>query len=297
MLYGGIEAGGTKFVCAVGNENGQIFERVTFPTTTPEETMGKVIEFFNQFNLMAIGVGSFGPCDVNIESVSYGRITSTPKLSWKGYPILKKLEESFNIPIGFSTDVNAAALGEVTFGAAKGLNSCLYITVGTGIGAGAVLEGKLLQGLSHPEMGHVTVRRHLNDTYPGKCPYHNDCLEGLAAGPAIEERWGKPGVELVNNSEVWEMEAYYLAQALVHYILILSPKKIILGGGVMKQKQLFPLIYRDVKKMLNKYIELPELSNEIEKYIVSPGLGELAGITGALILGKEAYETQPEKQK
>jgi len=297
MLYGGIEAGGTKFVCAVGDENGQIFERVQFPTTTPKETMKQVSEFFSQFNLRAIGIGSFGPCDVNSESATYGYITSTPKLSWRGYPIVKKLEESFNIPIGFSTDVNAAALGEVTFGAARGLDSCLYITVGTGIGAGAVLGGKLLQGLSHPEMGHITVRRHPKDTYPGICPYHKDCLEGLAAGPAIKERWGKPGIELVNSSEVWEMESYYLAQALVHYILILSPKKIILGGGIMKQKQLFPLIYRDVKKLLNKYIELPQLSTEIERYIISPGLGDLAGITGALLLGRKAYETQPEKQK
>nr|WP_153065012.1 ROK family protein [Priestia megaterium] len=296
-MFGAIEAGGTKFVCAVGDNNGQIFEKVQFPTTTPEETMEQVIEFFSRFNLRAIGLGSFGPCDVNSESITYGYITSTPKLSWRGYPILKTLEESFNIPIGFSTDVNAAALGEVTFGAAKGLDSCLYITVGTGIGAGAVLGGKLLQGLSHPEMGHVIVRRHSNDTYPGKCPYHRDCLEGLAAGPAIEERWEKTGIELVNRPEVWEMESYYLAQALVHYILILSPKKIILGGGVMKQKQLFPLIYRDVKKLLNKYIEIPQLSDEIEKYIVPAGLGDLAGITGALLLGRKAYETQPEKQK
>jgi len=297
MIFCSIEVGGTKFVCAVGDNNGQIFEKVQFPTTTSEETMEQVIEFFSRFNLRAIGLGSFGPCDVNSESITYGYITSTPKLSWRGYPILKTLEESFNIPIGFSTDVNAAALGEVTFGAAKGLDSCLYITVGTGIGAGAVLGGKLLQGLSHPEMGHVVVRRHSNDTYPGKCPYHRDCLEGLAAGPAIEERWGKTGIELVNRPEVWEMESYYLAQALVHYILILSPKKIILGGGVMKQKQLFPLIYRDVKKLLNKYIEIPQLSDEIEKYIVPAGLGDLSGITGALLLGRKAYETQPEKQK
>lgn len=297
MIFGAIEAGGTKFVCAVGDNNGQIFEKVQFPTTTPAETMEQVLEFFSRFNLRAIGLGSFGPCDVNSESITYGYITSTPKLSWRGYPILKTLEESFNIPIGFSTDVNTAALGEVTFGAAKGLDSCLYITVGTGIGAGAVLGGKILQGLSHPEMGHVIVRRHSNDTYLGKCPYHRDCLEGLAAGPAIEERWENTGIELINRLEVWELESYYLAQALVQYILILSPKKIILGGGVMKQKQLFPLIYRDVKKLLNKYIEIPQLSDGIENYIVPAGLGDLAGITGALLLGKQAHETQPEKQK
>ncbi|GKU83942.1 hypothetical protein NCCP28_33380 [Niallia sp. NCCP-28] len=180
---------------------------------------------------------------MNRESPAYGNITSTPKIAWKDYPFVQTLKNSFSVPIGFNTDVNAAALGEVNLGAAKELDSCFYITVGTGIGAGAIVQGKLLQGLSNPEMGHILVRRHPDDKYKRKCPYHHDCLEGLAAGPAIEERWGDKGVNLVERAEVWELEGYYLAQALMQYILILSPKRIILGGGVMNQKQVFATIY------------------------------------------------------
>lgn len=173
-------------------------------------------------------------------------------------------------------------------GAAQGLDSCLYITVGTGIGAGAVVQGQLLQGLSHPEMGHILVRRHQHDSYVGKCPYHEDCLEGLAGGPAIEERWGKKGSELAGHPEVWELEAYYIAQAIMQYVLILSPKKIIMGGGVMKQSQLFPLIHKKVQHLLNGYLTLPQVSDQIDNYIVSPGLGDHAGIIGALMLAKQA---------
>ncbi|WP_053360942.1 ROK family protein [Bacillus sp. FJAT-27251] len=284
-MLGAIEAGGTKFVCAVGDEKGRIVERAQFPTTVPEETMRDVIEFFRSYELKAIGVGSFGPIDVNSESASYGCITSTPKTAWKNYPFVKVLKDAFNVPIGFNTDVNAAALGEATFGAAKGLDSCLYITVGTGIGAGAIVQGKLLQGLSHPEMGHILVRRHPDDSFQGKCPFHGDCLEGLAAGPAIEARWQDKGVNLVDREEVWNLEGYYLAQALMQYILILSPKKIILGGGVMNQKQVFGYVYKHLETLLNGYVALPEL----EDYIVSPGLGDQAGITGALLLAHEAF--------
>jgi fructokinase len=289
MLYGAIEAGGTKFVCAVGNENGEIVERLTIPTMTPDETMPQVIDFFRQYELKAIGIGSFGPVDLNIQSPTYGSITTTPKLAWRNYPLLKVIKDAFSVPVGFQTDVNAAALGELHFGAAKGLDSCLYLTVGTGIGGGAVVNGKVVQGLSHPEMGHIYIRRHPNDPYEGKCPYHRDCLEGLAAGPAIEERWGKKGQELEGQKEVWEIEAYYLAQALAQYILILSPQKIILGGGVMKQTQLFPLIRQNVQELINGYVELEDL----ESYIVPPGLGDNAGITGALVL---AYEIEREEQ-
>jgi fructokinase len=288
MLYGAIEAGGTKFVCAVGNETGEIVERLTIPTMTPDETMPQVIDFFRQYELKAIGIGSFGPVDLNIQSPTYGSITTTPKLAWRNYPLLKVIKDAFSVPVGFQTDVNAAALGELHFGAAKGLDSCLYLTVGTGIGGGAVVNGKVVQGLSHPEMGHIYIRRHPNDPYEGKCPYHRDCLEGLAAGPAIEERWGKKGQELEGQKEVWEIEAYYLAQALAQYILILSPQKIILGGGVMKQTQLFPLIRQNVQELINGYVELEDL----ESYIVPPGLGDNAGITGALVL---AYEKEREE--
>ncbi|OLS33422.1 ROK family protein [Bacillus sp. MRMR6] len=290
-MLGAIEAGGTKFVCAVGDEFGNISEKISIPTTVPEETMGKVIEFFKKNPVKAIGIGSFGPIDVNRESPTYGSITSTPKTAWKDYPIVYEMKEAFSVPIGFNTDVNAAALGEAGFGAAKGLDSCLYITVGTGIGAGAVVHGKLLQGLSHPEMGHILVRRHPDDLFQGKCPYHNDCLEGLAAGPAIEARWGAKGDQLVARAEVWEMEGYYLAQALMQYILILSPKKIILGGGVMNQKQVFSHLYNYLAELLNDYVVLPELS----EYIVRPGLGDNAGITGSLMLAQLAYEEENQR--
>lgn len=287
-MLGAIEAGGTKFVCAVGDESGKIIERIQIPTTVPEETMAEVIQFFKKYDIEAIGIGSFGPIDVNTESPTYGFITSTPKIAWKDYPLVRVIKETFSVPVGFNTDVNAAALGEATFGAAKGLDSCLYITVGTGIGAGAIVQGKLLQGLSHPEMGHILVRRHRADRYEGKCPYHHDCFEGLAAGPSIEERWGDKGIHLVERKEVWDLEGYYIAQALMQYILILSPKKIILGGGVMNQKQVFSYIYKYLPEFNKNYISLPKLSD----YIVSPSLGDRAGITGALLLAYQALRNE-----
>ncbi|PGV53412.1 ROK family protein [Bacillus sp. AFS037270] len=281
-MLGAIEAGGTKFVCAVGEKDGSIRERVEIPTTVPSETIVKVVEFFKRFELDAIGIGSFGPIDVNPQSSTYGYITSTPKEGWRDFPFVQNMKESFDVPIGFNTDVNAAALAEVKLGAAKGLESCLYITVGTGIGAGAVVQGTLLQGLSHPEMGHILVNRHASDSYQGKCPYHQACLEGLAAGPAIEERWGEKGIDLVGRAEVWELEGYYLAQALMSYILILSPQRIVMGGGVMHQQQVFSSIYKYLPELMNNYVSLPDLKD----YIVTPGLGANAGITGAILLGE-----------
>lgn len=254
-LLGAVESGGTKFVCGVGTADGQVVDRVSFPTTTPEETMKRVIDYFKTKDISAMGVGSFGPVDPRKDSPTYGYITSTPKPHWGGYNLLGELKKHFNVPMEFDTDVNGAALGEAKFGAARGLLSCMYITVGTGIGAGALVDGKLVHGLSHPEMGHILVRRHPEDTYEGKCPYHKDCLEGLAAGPSIEARWSVKGSELSTDHPAWEMIAYYLAQAMMNYILILSPEKMIMGGGVMKQKQLFPLIHRNLFEILNGYIQ------------------------------------------
>lgn len=284
MLYGAVEAGGTKFVCAVGDEKGNITDLIQLKTETPDVTMPAVVDFFRKYDLKAIGVGSFGPVDIDPTSATYGYITATPKIAWKNYPILKTLQDGLRVPVAFDTDVNAAAYGEWKRGAAKGLDGCLYITVGTGIGAGAIVGGRVLQGFSHPEMGHIFVRRHPDDRYEGKCPYHKDCLEGLAAGPALEERWGKKGAELADRPEVWEMEASYLAEALVQYILILAPKKIIMGGGVMKQAQLFPLIRQKVRRLLNGYMPFPYVEDEIDDYIVPPALGDRAGITGALMM-------------
>ena len=290
MLLGAIEAGGTKFVCAIGDENGGLIERVSFPTTTPKETLGKVVNFFKGKDIEALGVGSFGPIDPNINSKNYGYITTTPKPHWGNYDILGELKKYFKLPMGFDTDVNGAALGELKWGAAKNLKSAMYITVGTGIGAGAVVEGNMIHGLLHPEMGHILIRRDPSDQYKGRCPFHLDCLEGLASGPAIEERWGKKAYELPKDHEAWDLEAYYLAQALANYILIISPEKIILGGGVMKQNQLFPKIRKNVKKILNGYISKKEILEGIDDYIVSPGLEDNAGICGALALALKSLE-------
>lgn len=270
-------------VCAVGNENGEIFERISIPTETPEITMPKIVEYFKDKGIEALGVGCFGPIDLNRDSETYGYITTTPKLAWANYNIVGTLKEGLNIPVGFDTDVNGSALGEATWGITKGLENSMYITIGTGIGAGVISNGKLLHGMLHPEAGHVLLRKHPDDHYEGKCPYHKTCLEGLAAGPAIEARWGKKGVELADRKEVWEMEAYYIAQALVDYIVILSPQRIVLGGGVMHQEHMMPLVREQVKEQLNAYIQTKELA-DLESYIVLPSLNDNQGIMGALKL-------------
>ncbi|OVE70252.1 fructokinase [Clostridium diolis] len=286
MEYGAIEAGGTKFVCAVSNENLEIIERVSIPTTTPDETMKSVFEFFDKYNLEAIGIGSFGPIDVNRKSKTYGYITTTPKLAWANYNFVGIIKDRYNIQIGWTTDVNAAALGGLKKGAAFGLQSCVYLTVGTGIGGGAVINGQLLEGYGHPEMGHILVCMHNNDKYEGACPYHSNCLEGIASGPAIEERWGKKAYELEENKEVWKIEAFYLAQAVMTYTLILSPERIVLGGGVMKQRQLFPLIRKEVEQLMKKYVAIPNL----DEYIVPPALGDNSAIMGCLLLAQKTNE-------
>ena len=289
-IIAAVEAGGTKFICGLGTEDGKIIDRINIPTTTPEETMKQVIEYFKDKEFDVMGVGSFGPIDPVKESATYGYITKTPKPYWSDYNIIGELKKHFDVPMEFDTDVNGAALAESWWGSGKGLKNVMYITVGTGIGAGAVVDGKMLQGLTHPEMGHIFLKRHKDDNYAGKCPFHKDCLEGLASGPAIEERWGKKGVALADDEKVWEMEAYYLAQGLINYILILSPQKIIMGGGVMKQQQLFPLIRKNVQKFLNGYVHKKEILEDIDDYIVYPGLGDEAGFIGSIALGKIALE-------
>lgn len=290
MAIAAIEAGGTKFICGLGDDKGNILERVSFPTTTPEETMGHVINYFKGKKFEAMGIGSFGPINPVKGTDRYGYILKTPKTHWSNYNIIGELKKHFNVPIEFDTDVNGAALAESWIGAGEGLKNVMYITIGTGIGAGAVVDGKMLQGLTHPEMGHIRVKKHALDNYEGKCSFHKDCLEGLASGPAIEARWGKKAYELENQNFVWELEAYYLAQALVNYILILSPEKIIIGGGVMKQKQVFPLVHKYVKELLNGYVQNKEILEEIENYIVYPKLGGNAGIVGAIALGMNALK-------
>jgi fructokinase len=288
MRIGAIEAGGTKFVCGIGLEDGTIVDRVDFPTESPERTLGNVKAYFQKKEVAAIGVGSFGPIDIDPASPTYGYVTTTPKPGWANFDFLGALKDSFPVPYGWDTDVNAAAFGEARWGAARGLDSCLYYTIGTGVGVGVYAEGNLVHGLVHPEGGHVLTRRHPDDAYGGLCPYHGDCLEGMAAGPAIEKRWGIKGHLLPVDHRAWEIEAFYIAQAVSSAILLLSPKKVILGGGVMKQEQLLPLIRSEVTRLLAGYVRAEAILGAIDEYIVPPGLGDNAGLSGSLALGLEA---------
>nr|WP_039793337.1 ROK family protein [Paenibacillus elgii] len=292
MRIGGIEAGGTKFVCGVGNEQGEVVDSISFPTEDPETTLGKAIAYFKEKSVDAIGIGSFGPIDIRPGSPTYGYVTTTPKPGWGNVDFLGTLRREFDVPYGWNTDVNAAAFGEATWGAAKGLKSCLYYTVGTGIGIGVFLEGRLVQGLVHPEGGHMLTRRHPGDDFAGLCPYHGDCLEGMASGPAIEARWNVKGHELPSNHPAWEMEAYYIAQSITGAVLLNSPEKVVLGGGVMQQSQLFPLIREAVKANLNGYVSAGEIVERMDEYIVPPGLGQQAGLCGAFALGLAALQPQ-----
>ncbi len=287
MRYGALEAGGTKMIVAIGDENGKILERESFPTLTPAETMPKMISFFEGKGIESLGIACFGPIDLNKNSKTYGYITSTPKLEWKNYDIVGEFKKALNVPVGFDTDVNGSLLGEITWGCAKDKTDAIYLTIGTGIGGGVMSNGKLLHGMLHPEMGHIKLAAEPGDTYKGKCPYHGTCFEGMAAGPAIEERWGKKAVELADREEVWELESAYIAQSLSTYILTLSPQIIILGGGVMHQKQLFPLIRKKVVEQLNGYINTDEIKN-IDEYIVPASLNDDQGIMGAIKLAIDA---------
>jgi fructokinase len=270
VIYGGIEAGGTKFVCAVANDQGKILQRTQFATEAPTPTLARAVDFFRQFpDLTAIGIASFGPINL-----SAGRITSTPKPGWRNFAIVEAVRSELAVPVAFDTDVNAAALGEGKWGAARGLGTFLYLTVGTGIGGGAVVGGRLIHGLHHPEMGHIRIPH--DGAFPGVCPYHGDCLEGLACGRAMEKRCGCRAEDLPPDHPVWKEEATLLSRALVNWICTLSPQLIIMGGGVMKQKALFPSIREQVSTLLNDYIPIPE--------IVPPQLGDDAGVLGAVAL-------------
>ena len=275
-------------VCAVGDENGVVKDRTSFPTRQPEETFADMIAYYKNWDIQALGIGCFGPVDLNRQSRTYGYITKTPKPGWGNCDIVGAFKDALGVPVGFDTDVNGAVLGEVTWGAAKGLDSAIYITIGTGVGVGVYVNGGLLHGLVHPEGGHILLIRHPKDTYEGKCPFHKNCVEGLAAGPSIEARWGKKAAELADRDEVWEMEAYYIAQAITDYILSYSPQKIILWGGVMHQEKLFGMVRKEVLNLLNGYVAHETITEHIDQYIVPPALGEDPGIMGAIKLGLDA---------
>jgi fructokinase len=291
-MFGGIEAGGTKFVCGVGTGPDDL-RTTQFPTSTPEITVRSALDFFNTEavgRLDAVGVGSFGPVDLDPESSTHGHITSTPKVGWADFNLLGAVREGLKIPAAFDTDVNVALLGEARWGAAIGLSDAIYITVGTGIGGGVLSHGELVHGLLHPEIGHLRVPHDVGrDPFPGTCPYHRDCLEGLASGPAMQARWGVAAGTLPPDHPGWELEAQYLALALVNLTVTVSPRRIILGGGVMQQQQLFHLIRKEFAHLMNNYIRRKELIDDLESYIQAPGLGSRAGILGSLVLAERCF--------
>jgi fructokinase len=290
--WGGVEAGGTKFVCVVGSGPDDILAEVRIPTTNRDETLMQVIEFFKEqtrsATINAIGVGSFGPIDQQVSSPTYGYITSTPKPGWENTDIVRPLQRELGVPIAFDTDVNAAALGEHQWGAGQGLDDFIYLTVGTGIGGGAMVNGQLVHGLVHPEMGHVRIPHDWkSDPFPGTCAFHGDCLEGLASGPAMEERWGISAKNLPADHEAWLLEAHYLALGLIAMISVLSPQRIIMGGGIMNTPYLLPMIHREVQELLNDYVQAKEILVDIDKYIVTPALGRRVGVLGAIALAQQ----------
>ena len=295
-LIAAIEAGGTKFNCAIGRDNEHLLESITIPTTTPKDTLDSVGRVLTRMrarhgDFAAIGLGCFGPIDLTESSPSYGFITTTPKQGWQHTDIVGALRKRFDVPVAFDTDVNAAVLGEHLWGAGRGLDPLVYVTIGTGVGGGVLINGRLLHGLLHPEIGHLLVpppRRSKAVMRKGQCPFHANCVEGYVSGPALASRWGVRAERLPEDSPAWEESADILAKLCMNLTLTLSPRRIILGGGVMEQEALLPLVHGQFTRLLNGYLRMPELGSHVEDYITRPGLGQRAGLLGALALGRMA---------
>jgi fructokinase len=291
-LFGGIEAGGTKFVCAVGDADGNVVAESRFPTRDPVTTFREVFDFFRAARAQhgeprAYGLASFGPLDINPLSVGYGRMLKTPKLGWSDFDLRGVLASELGQPLGISTDVNAAGLAEARWGNGKGLPTLIYVTVGTGIGAGVIHQGQPFFGLTHPEIGHVHVRRHpLDLEFAGICPFHGDCLEGLASGPAVFARTGRSLADAHATDDIWDIEADYLGQLCAQLVGTLSPHRILLGGGVMQQERLFGLIRTRMRHWLGSYNTQWEIHED--DFVCAPGLGNQAGVKGALALAMDA---------
>ena len=292
MILGGIEAGGTKWVCALGTGPDDVRDSVVFPTESPVETIARAVEFLSTAggDLAAVGVGSFGPVDLDRTSPTWGRITTTPKPGWRNVDLVPTLSAALGVPVGFDTDVNAAALGEYRWGAARGLDTCCYLTVGTGIGGGAVTNGRLLHGLVHPEMGHMRIPHDRElDPFDGNCPYHGDCFEGLASGRAVAARW--PGLREGDwPEEAVDLEARYLALGVANVVAVLSPQRIVLGGGVLKTEGLLERVRTKLVEVAGGYFDTPALAERVDEYLVAPALGDRAGVLGAFELARLALD-------
>jgi fructokinase len=295
-LFGGIEAGGTKFICLVGNGPDQLVEEMRFPTTTPDETIARVVDFFapyvNRGELVALGIASFGPVDLNQDSKTYGYITTTPKPGWNQVDLYGRIKRNLNVPVSFDTDVNAAAFGEQYWiQENQNLDPFLYMTIGTGIGVGVIVNGLPLHGLIHTEAGHFAIPHNLQrDPFQGVCPYHGDCLEGLASGPSMNKRWGQKAETLPDAHPAWDLEAEYIALALVNLIYAYSPLRIVLGGGVPEHPGLHVVVRRKVQQLINGYIQSSMVLESIDSYILPPTLGTRSGVLGAIAMAMKIEE-------
>jgi fructokinase len=290
-IYGGVETGGTWCVCARGSDPGHIEQLEEFSTTAPDETLERIVTFFRSGpRPAAIGIGSFGPVDARPGSPAWGHVTTTPKPGWRHTPVASTVRDLVGVPVAFDLDVAVAALGEHRWGAGKGAQTLCYLTVGTGIGAGILLDGRPLHGLVHPEAGHMRIPHHGGDPFPGVCPAHGDCWEGLASGPALEARWEFSAEELPEDHPAWALEAEYLALGILNIVLVASPEVMIVGGGVMERGFLLPLVRRRVHELLAGYLETPLLDERIDEYLIAPGLGDRAGVLGAIALAQLAAD-------
>jgi fructokinase len=287
-VYGGVETGGTWCVCALGRGPEQLVAEEQFPTTAPEHTLARIVEFFRQHpGAAAIGIGSFGPVDLDPGSPTWGYVTSTPKPGWQHVAVASVIREELAVPVAFDTDVSAAAVGEHRWGAGRGVAALCYLTIGTGIGGALLLEGRPWHGLVHPEVGHLRIPHdRARDPFEGSCSTHGDCWEGLAAGRAIEKRWQLRPEDLPDDHPAWELEAEYLALGILNIVMIASPHRVIVGGGVMERPSLLAMVRPRIQKLVAGYLETPLLEHRIESYLVPPGLGDRAGVLGAIALAQ-----------
>ncbi len=295
-IYAGIELGGTKIVCGVGTTAGELLERVRLDTKEPDKTLSAIRDVLDGFaerhgSLAGLGIGTFGPVHLNPGSTDFGRLGATPKIPWRGCDIAGYFNQHSAVPVALDTDVTAAAFGEAKWGAARGCGSAVYLTVGTGIGAGALLDGTPIHGLLHPEVGHIRVPRAAGDDYAGGCPHHGDCVEGMAAGPAIQARWGRRLSELPQDHVAHQQVAHYLSHLVAALVLFYSPERIVIGGGVMSSGSVHPRIRVGVQKVLNGYLAIPAIEEGIDTLIVPPALGDDAGVLGAIAMAIRAADS------
>jgi fructokinase len=288
--YGGVETGGTWCVCAVGTGPREIERQEQFRTTGPDETIERIVSFFRaEPRPAAVGIGSFGPVDVHPRSPTWGYVTTTPKPGWRHVALGSVVRERLGVPVAFDHDVAAAALGEYRWGAGRQVRALCYVTIGTGIGAGLLIDGKPWHGLAHPEVGHMRIPHdRVRDPFVGACPAHGDCWEGLAGGPAIEQRWGSPADELPDEHPAWELEAEYLALGILSIVCVFSPERIVVGGGVMERPGLLEMVRARLPELVAGYLPTPLLADEIDRFLVPPGLGDRAGVLGAIALAETA---------